>query len=68
MREFIAGVIDQGYLDNVKVNLEDAQIKIEGDKAIVAPVELTSDTGTYVLDYTLQKEKKASLIVFSEMQ
>ena len=68
VREFIAGVIDQGYLDNVKINLEDAQIKIEGDKADVDPVELTSDGGTYVLDYTLQKEQKAWLIVFSEMQ
>jgi ketosteroid isomerase-like protein len=67
VREFIAGVIDQGYLDNVKINLEDAQIKIEGDKADVGPVELTSDGGTYVLDYKLQKEQKAWLIVFSRI-
>jgi ketosteroid isomerase-like protein len=68
VREFIAGVIEQGYLDNVKVNLEDAQIKIEGGKANVGPLEVISDTGTYLLDYKLQKEKKAWLIVFSEMQ
>jgi ketosteroid isomerase-like protein len=68
VRDFIAGAIDQGYLDNVKVNLEDAQVTIEDDKADVGPVELTSDAGTYVLDYTLQKEKKVWLIVFSEMQ
>ena len=68
VREFITGVIDQGYLDNVKINLEDAQVKIEGGKANVGPVELISNAGTYVLDYKLQKEKKAWLIVFSEMQ
>ncbi|MHC4439536.1 MAG: Cif family virulence factor [Planctomycetota bacterium] len=68
VREFIAGAIDQGYLDNTKVNLEDAEIKIEGDKADVGPVEVMSDSGTYVLDYELKKEKKAWLIVFSEMQ
>jgi ketosteroid isomerase-like protein len=68
VREFIAGAIEQGYLDNAKVNLEDAQTKIEGDKANVGPIELTSDVGTYVLDCTLQKEKKTWLIVFSEIQ
>ncbi|MHC4207349.1 MAG: Cif family virulence factor [Planctomycetota bacterium] len=68
VREFIAGAIDQGYLDNTKVNLEDAEIKIEGDRADVGPVEVMSDSGTYVLDYELKKEKKAWLIVFSEMQ
>jgi hypothetical protein len=68
VREFISGVIDQGYLDNVKVNLEDAEIEIEGEKADVGPVDVISDSGTYVLDYELKKEKKAWLIVFSEMQ
>jgi ketosteroid isomerase-like protein len=68
VRDFIAGAIEQGYLDNTKVNLEDAQIKIEGDKAHVGPVEVMSDTGTYVVDCKLQKEKKAWLIVFSEIQ
>jgi ketosteroid isomerase-like protein len=68
VREFISGVIDQGYLDNTKVNLEDAEIKIEGEKADIGPVEVISDSGTYVLDYTLQKEDKAWLIVGSEMQ
>lgn len=67
VREFIAGVIDQGYLDNLEVNLEDAQATIEGDKATVAPVELTTDTGTYVLEYVkLQKEDGDWLIVDSK--
>ncbi len=65
VREFLAGAIEQGYLDNVKVNLEDAQITIEGDKANIGPVELTSDAGTYVLEYTLQKEEGIWLIVGS---
>ena len=69
VREFIVGVIDQGYLENLEVNLEDAQTTIEGDKATVAPVELTSDMGTYVLEYTkLQKENGDWLIVGSKTQ
>ncbi len=65
VHEFLAGVIEQGYLDNVKVNLEDAQIMIEGDKANIGPVELTSDAGTYVLEYTLHKEEGIWLILGS---
>jgi ketosteroid isomerase-like protein len=69
VREYVAGVIEEGYLDNLQVNLEDAQITIEGNKATVAPVELTSDTGTYVLEYNkLQKEKGTWLIVSSKAQ
>lgn len=68
VREFISGVIDQGYLDNTKVNLEDAKITIEGDKATVAPVEVTSDAGEYVLEYELQKENGAWLIISSDSQ
>jgi ketosteroid isomerase-like protein len=67
VREFIAEAIDQGYLDNTEVNLEDAQITIEGDKASVAPIELISDAGTYVLESTtLQKEDGIWLIVSSK--
>jgi ketosteroid isomerase-like protein len=68
VREFISGAIDQGYLDNTKVNLEDAKITIEEGKATVAPVEVTSDTGVYVLEYELQKENGAWLIINSESQ
>ena len=66
VREFMTNVFELGYLDNVKVNLEDAQITIEADKAKVGPVELTFDTGAYVLEYTLQKEDGAWLIVSSK--
>ena len=69
VREFVTGVIEQGYLDNLEVNLEDAQITIEGDMATVAPIELTSDTGVYVLEYNkLQKENGDWLIVDSKGQ
>ncbi len=65
VREFMTSVFESGTLDNVKVNLEDAQITIEADKAKVGPVELTFDAGEYVLEYTLQKENEAWLIVSS---
>jgi hypothetical protein len=68
VRDFISGAIEQGYLENTKVNLEGAEVTIEDDKAGVAPVEVTADGGAYVLDFKLQKEDKSWLIVFSQMQ
>ncbi len=68
VRDFISGAIEQGYLENTKVNLEGAEVTIEDDKADVAPVHVTSDDGAYVLEFKLQKEDKSWLIVFSQMQ
>lgn len=66
MRERLAGAIKRGFLDNVEVNIENAQIMIEGDKATFSPVEFTSDRGAMALEYTLQKENGAWLIVSSK--
>jgi len=46
MRERLAGAIERGFLDNVEVNIENAQIMIEGDKATFGPVEFVADRGT----------------------
>ena len=68
VREFMTDVFNDGYLDNAKVNLEGAETTIEEDKAEFGPVEVITDTGTYTLEYTLQKEDGTWLIVGSEMQ
>jgi len=67
VREFMMNVFNAGYLDNAKVNLEGAKTTIEEDKAEFGPVEVITDTGTYILEYTLQKEDGTWLIVGSEM-
>lgn len=66
MHERLSGAIERGFLDRVEVNIENAQITIEGDKATFSPVEFTSDRGTMALEYTLQKENGAWLIVSSK--
>jgi len=65
MREFMTRAFNEGFMDNVEVNVEDAQIMIEGDKATFGPVEFISDRGTFALEYKLQKEEDAWLIVGS---
>jgi len=66
IREFMARAFEQSFLDSVEVKIEDAQITIEGDKATYGPVEFVSDRGTFTLEYKLQKEDGAWLIVGSK--
>jgi len=67
VREFFTRVFDQGYLDNATVNLEKVEIAIEAEKAEFGPVEVISDRGTFRLEYVLQKEDEAWLIVGTRM-
>ena len=62
-REFMEEVFDQGWVDNAEVDLEEAETTIEENEAEVSGVELILEQGTITLDFTLQKEKGAWLIV-----
>jgi len=65
MREFMTKAFESDFMDNVEINIEDAEIMIEGDKATYGPVEFLSDRGTFTLEYKLRKEEEAWLIVGS---
>jgi len=66
MRERMAGAIERGSLDNVKINIRDAKLTLVGDKATFGPVEITIDSEMLALEYTLQKENDKWLIVSSK--
>ena len=66
MRERMAGAIERGSLDNVKINIQNARMNVLGTKAIFGPVEITSDGGTLTIEYTLQKEEDKWLIAGSK--
>jgi len=68
VRERMTGIFDRGYMDNVKVNLENAKITIDRDKAEFGPVEFISDEDMFTHEYTLQKEYGAWFIVGSKRQ
>ncbi len=65
MREFMTKAFESDFMDNVEINIEDAKIIIEGDKATYGPAEFISDRGTFTLEYKLRKEEEAWLIVGS---
>ena len=62
-REFLEGFFEQGYVDGAEVDLEEAETTIEENEAEVSGVELILEEATVTLDFTLQKEEKAWLIV-----
>jgi len=68
MREFMAGVFEEGILDDVEVNLEDATTTIEGGKAEVRPIELSTVMLDKTIELTLKKENGDWLIVGSNYQ
>ena len=68
MRERMAGAIERGSLDNIKIKIENAKITLVGDQATFGPVEITSDRGTLTIEYTLQREDVKWLIVGSKRQ
>ena len=68
VRERMTGIFDRGWMDNVKVNLENAKTTIDRNKAEFGPVEFTSDEGMFIFEYTLQKNYGAWFITGSKRQ
>jgi len=56
IKELIEGAIANGYLDGAKVDLASAQVSINGDAAVVSPVQLSGDMGAISLSVSLKKE------------
>ena len=68
VRQRMTRIFDRGWMDNVKVNLENAKTTIDRDKAEFGPVKFNSDKGMFTRQFTLQKEYEAWLLIGSEKQ
>ena len=68
VRERMTRIFEQGWMNNVNVNIEGAAITIDGDKAEFGPVEFTSDEGLFTRQFTLQKEYGTWLLIGSKKQ
>jgi ketosteroid isomerase-like protein len=64
--DFIGGAMEQGYLEDVEVNVEDADIAVEGDTATASPVELDGVFGVMTFGVTLKKENGTWRIIGME--
>ena len=65
VREFIQGAIDEGYLDSATVDLDIAQVTINGDEATVSPIAVAGTRGSASLSMVLKKVNGAWLIIRS---
>jgi ketosteroid isomerase-like protein len=56
VRLFLKGMMDEGALEDVEMDISEAEIKIEGDKATVGPIRYSSDEFEIEMMRTLKKE------------
>ena len=50
LRAFLEDAIATGYLDDAEIQTDDTEVKIDGDKAIVYPVDVEGIFGTVTLE------------------
>ena len=56
VRQFLSGMIDEGGLEDVDMDISEAEINIEGDKATVGPIIYAGDWGEVEMNRILKKE------------
>lgn len=56
LKSFLEEAKGSGYLDDLKVIMDDVEVKIEGDKAVVYPVDVEGLFGSFTLELTCTKE------------
>ena len=62
LADYVQMGVDMGYLDqvedhDVEINLEEAEITIDGDTATVYPMDASADMGAVTFELTLKKEE-----------
>ncbi|MBI4556590.1 MAG: hypothetical protein HY706_03325 [Candidatus Hydrogenedentes bacterium] len=62
MQRFLTGLINEGQLNDAKINMANAKTVIDGGQATVAPVDIDAAFGAASLYMTLKKEGEAWLI------
>lgn len=56
IRGFLKEAADMGYLEGLSVTTEDATIEVEGDTAVVYPLDVSGSFGTVTYELTYTKE------------
>jgi len=56
VRQFLSGLMDEGALEDVDMDISEAEINIEGDKATVGPILYAGSWGEIEMMRILKKE------------
>lgn len=62
LREFVDYSVDEGNFNDVEISLEGADTEIEGDTAVVYPIDYATTAGAVTIELKLTKEKGGWLI------
>lgn len=54
--DFLDSAVDMGYLDDLEVKLDEAKLEMDGDTAIIYPVEVSGAFGTGVFEFQAKQE------------
>ena len=63
-KEFLVGAKEQGFLDDIKYNLESLEITVDGDTAKAGPAELEGVFGALTLEFELTKRDGQWLVTY----
>ena len=56
VRQFLSGMIDEGALEDIDMDISEAEIEIEGDEATVGPIIYAGDWGEIEMKRVLKNE------------
>lgn len=68
LRGFIEDSIEIGYFEDVEISYDASGIQIEGDTAVVYPIDYSIVEGTVTIGLTLKKEKGGWLVTDMEIE
>ncbi len=54
-QEFLEGAKEQGFLDDIQVDLDSMVIEVDGTKATAQPIELEGAFGALTIEFELEK-------------
>ena len=55
MKEFLQGAKEQGFLDDLKIDLDSLVIEVNGTKASAKPIQLEGAFGSLTIEFDLEK-------------
>ena len=56
LRQMMEYIIDEGYLDSIEIDTENAVAAVDGATATYGPVDLSGEFGSMTFEYVLRKE------------
>jgi hypothetical protein len=64
MQAFLQGAAEQGFLDDIQVDLSSLVITVTGDKATAKPVDLEGNFGALTIEFDLAKRDGKWWVVY----